>query len=166
MPYTPFHLGPALFFGLPLRKYMHAPTFFLANIIVDIEPFIVLVFGLNYPLHGYLHTFLFASISGLALGCIIFLVEGVFHGFFKAFLLEEEHPSNVKAFMVAGISGTLLHVLLDSPLNGNIKPFYPLTFNPFYEPALMLEIYNFCTWTGLLGAAFYAYLVYRKLLKI
>ncbi|MEM2939062.1 MAG: hydrolase [Candidatus Bathyarchaeia archaeon] len=162
MPLTPFHLGPALCFGLPLREHMHAPTFFLANIIVDIEPFIVLVFGLNYPLHGYLHTFLFASILGLALGCIMFFMRGIFQGFFKIFLLEGERMANIKDFIVAGISGTVLHVLLDSPLNNNTKPLYPLMFNPFYKPALMLEIHSFCIWTGLLGMAFYVHLVYRR----
>ena len=42
MPFTPFHLGPALGFGLPLRNYLHVPTFLVASILVDVEPFVVL----------------------------------------------------------------------------------------------------------------------------
>jgi len=51
MPFTPFHLGPALGLGLPLRRYVYVPTFILANVIVDVEPFLVLFLGLRYPLH-------------------------------------------------------------------------------------------------------------------
>jgi len=78
MPFTPFHLGPALGFWLPLRKYLHVPTFLVANILVDVEPFLVLSLGLDYPLHGYLHTFIVAFILGLALGYAMFLLKG-FH---------------------------------------------------------------------------------------
>ena len=78
MPFTPFHLGPALGFGLPLRNYLHVPTFLVASILVDVEPFVVLSLGLDYPLHGYLHTFIVAFILGLALGYAMFLLKG-FH---------------------------------------------------------------------------------------
>ena len=67
MPFTPFHLGPALGLGLPLRRYMHVPTFIVASVILDVEPFLVLQFGLNYPLHGYLHTFLASLFVGFLL---------------------------------------------------------------------------------------------------
>ncbi len=70
MPFTPFHFGPTLGFGLSLRGYLHAPTFIIANVIVDVEPFLVLFLGLRYPLHGYLHTFLLALVTGLGMVCI------------------------------------------------------------------------------------------------
>lgn len=38
MPVTPFYLGPALATGLPLRKFIHAPTFIIADIILDLDP--------------------------------------------------------------------------------------------------------------------------------
>ncbi len=113
MPFTPFHFGPALCFGLPLRKFIHAPTFILANVIVDIEPFLVLVLGLRYPLHGYLHTFIIASVLGLALGYIMLLLERFLHRFFAVLLLEEKQTFARKPFIIAGVSGTIFHVLLD-----------------------------------------------------
>ena len=91
IPFTPFHFGPALGLGLPLRKYMHVPTFIVANVIVDIEPFLVLFLGLRYPLHGYLHTFGLAFFVGLALGYAMFLLERVLRPLYRMFLLE---PSN------------------------------------------------------------------------
>jgi len=54
MPFTLFHLGP----GLLLLTYVDFPTFLVASVIVDIEPFLVLTLDLNYPLHGFLHPFL------------------------------------------------------------------------------------------------------------
>ncbi len=169
MPFTPYHLGPALGFGLPLRKYLHVPTFIVANIIVDVEPFLVLFLGLRYPLHGYLHTFVLAFLLGLALGYTMFLFEKVLCPLYKVFLLEPNSNLRLKSFLVAGISGTMFHVLLDSPLYNDIRPFYPLTMNPLYNPALSLEVYSFCVWMGILGIIYYvgliAFSAYKKLRK-
>jgi hypothetical protein len=159
MPFTPFHLGPALSFGLPLRKYMHTPTFVVANVIVDVEPFLVLFLGLNYPLHGYLHTFFLAFFVGLALGYVMFYLEKIFHPIFKMLLLEKDQTLNLRSFLAPGVLGTLFHVLLDSPLYSDIRPFYPLTINPLYNPSLTSEVYSFCVWMGILGIVFYGYLL-------
>jgi len=169
MPFTPFHFGPALGFGLPFRRLFHAPTFILANVIVDVEPFLVLFLGLRYPLHGYLHTFLLAFFAGLALGCVIFFLERILHPLYKLFLLEADGNLNLRSFMVAGILGTMLHVLLDSPLYDDILPFYPLATNPLYNPAITLEVYSFCVWIGIFGIIYFLSLlgfsIYKKLLK-
>ena len=166
MPFTPFHFGPALGLGLPLRKYIHAPTFLLASVIVDVEPFLVLFLGLGYPLHGYLHTFLLAISIGLVLGYIMFLLEISLQPLYRIFLLETANSLSWKSFVVAGGLGTGLHVLLDSPLYANITPFYPITANPFHNPSLTLEIYSLCVWMGAFGIIYYLGLVvlsiYRK----
>lgn len=67
MPFTPYHLGPALFFGLLLFRYIHFPAFLIANVIIDIEPFLVLFFNLDYPLHGFFHSFAGGSIIAIVL---------------------------------------------------------------------------------------------------
>lgn len=167
MPFTPYHFGPALGFGLPFRKYVHTPTFMLANVIIDVEPFLVLFLRLRYPLHGYFHTFLSAIIVGLALSYIMFLLERKLRPLYRLFLLEPDNPLNLKSFLLAGVLGTTLHVLLDSPLYGEMYPFFPSTTNPLYNPALSLEIYSFCVWMGIIGIIFYsglvAFSVYKKL---
>lgn len=166
MPFTPYHLGPALGLGLPLRKYMHLPTFILANVIVDVEPFLVFVYGLRYPLHGYLHTFFLAFFVGLAIGYTMFLLERLLHPIYKVFLLEPDDRLRLRSFMVAGVLGTMLHVLLDSPLYDDIHPFYPLTINPLYNPTLSAEVYGICVWMGIFGIIYYAglliFLAYKK----
>ena len=167
MPFTPFHFGPALGLGLPLRKYVHTPTFVLASVILDIEPFLVLYYVLDYPLHGYLHTFVLAFVVGLLLGYVAFVLERALQPIYKVFLLETGNDLKLRSFLFAGAFGTTLHVLLDSPLYTDIRPFYPLTANPLYNPALSLEIYSLCVWMGIFGVIYYAglliFLVYRKL---
>ena len=77
MPFTPFHLGPSASISLPLHKYLDVPLFLLANFIIDLEPFIVMIFNLNYPLHGYCHTFLIGSIIGCLGGFIGYLLKDI-----------------------------------------------------------------------------------------
>jgi hypothetical protein len=159
MPFTPFHLGPAFALGLPFRRYLHAPTFILANVILDVEPFLVLFFGLRYPLHGIFHTFLLALFVGLGLGYTMFVLEKFLHNFFRGLLLEPNSKLGLKSFMAAGVLGTILHTLLDAPLYSEMQPFYPLTANPLYNPSLSATIYNVCVWLGVIGVIYYVYLL-------
>ncbi len=154
MPFTPFHLGPALGIGLPLRKYLHVPTFIIGNIIIDIEPFLVLVLGLKYPLHGYLHTFIGASLIGILIGCVMYILDRSFHTLWKSLKLIENYY-RTRNYLMAGVVGTILHVLLDSPLYYDIKPLYPLLTNPFYDPELTVLIYELCIFLGVIGFLFY-----------
>jgi hypothetical protein len=152
-------LGPALCVGLPLRKYVHAPTFILANIILDIEPLIVLLMGLNYPLHGYFHTFVAAIVVGTVLGFVMFLFERILYPLHRKLRLEQEATFKKTNFIVAGVLGTMLHVLFDSPLYGEIRPFYPFTINPMYGLVPSIEVYLLCIGMGVLGIISYLFLL-------
>jgi hypothetical protein len=159
MPFTPYHFGPALVLALPLRKYLHAPTFIIASVILDIEPFLVLALGLNYPLHGYSHTLILALVLGALVGYVMFRLEGSFVSLYKLLLLETDGKFGLGSFIAVGALGTVIHVLLDSPLYDDILPFYPLAVNPFYNPALSPEIYSICVWMGAIGLIYYGALV-------
>lgn len=155
MPFTPFHLGPAILFGMVLRKNMHTPTFIVANVILDIEPLLVLILGLGHPLHSFFHTFIMGFFTGFVVGLAMSKLESVLAPFYKALLLEPDAKQGLGRFMLAGSSGTLLHVLLDSPLYDDIRPLYPLTVNPFYNPALTGATYFFCIVAGGVGGLLY-----------
>lgn len=161
MPFTPFHLGPGLGIGLPLRKYVHATTFIVANVILDVEPFLVLYLGLDYPLHGYLHSLLSALLVGLILGYSTFKLERFIQPFYRKILLEPNSSLSMKSFLAAGVLGTVFHVLLDSPLYADIRPFYPLSTNPFYSPSFSasLGIAVLCIWMGIFGIIYYSALM-------
>jgi hypothetical protein len=155
VPFTPFHFGPAFGLGLPLRRYLHVPTFLVANVMVDVEPIVVLILELNYPLHGYLHTFIFASLMGLALGYVMFNLDRVLFSTYKFLRLDSEDNQSMKTFIVTGVSGAIFHVLLDSPLYSDIRPLYPFALNPFYDPSFSLAMYSFCVWMGIVGLVYY-----------
>ncbi|ABL78936.1 hypothetical protein [Thermofilum pendens] len=165
MPFTPFHLGPALAVGLPLRERIHAPTFILASIAVDVEPLVVLVLGLDYPLHGYLHTFAGAALLGLCLGLLMHATEKVLGNAWKRALLEGSRSVGFEGFAVAGILGCTVHVLLDSPLYPDIRPLYPYAANPLYDPSLTPAVYLLCSVLLLGGLAYYLYLALQHQAK-
>ena len=171
MPFTPFHFGPALGIGIPLRNYLHTPTFIVANVILDVEPFLVLLLGLDYPLHGYLHTLVVAFLVGLLLGYVSFKFERFVQPLYRMFLLEPSGGLNIKSFLVAGAFGTMLHVLFDSPLYTDILPFFPLSANPMYNPSSSMSsgIVTLCILMEIFGIAYYAALIifsaYKKLTK-
>jgi len=140
---------------LLLRRKLHVPTLLVASVAVDIEPLLVIVLRLDYPLHGYLHTFLAAVPYGFLLGWIMAGLEGVFGPLYRVLLLEGSAPAGRRPFLLAGVAGTVSHVLLDSPLYFDIRPFYPLGVNFLFEPSLTFEIYAFCAITFAIGGLLY-----------
>ncbi len=160
MPFTPFHLGPALFIGIPLRKYLNLPTFLIANIIIDIEPLLVLTYNIyGYPLHGLLHTYLSALITGSILGLILYKLRNILNPVWRLLRLEEKPGQEPMKYIYAGVSGIALHILLDSPLYPDIKPLYPTTLKPLYNPTLSPNIYTLCIILGLIGLINYILLI-------
>ncbi len=160
MPFTPFHLGPALAIGLPLRKWLHLPTLLVASVTADIEPLLVISLGLDYPLHGYLHTLLAAIPHGVLIGYAMSLLERPLSPLYESLLLEDGIAGK-SPFILAGVMGTVSHVVLDSPLYEDIRPFYPMGENPLYDPSL--PIYELCTLTLLIGALLYLILSMKRM---
>jgi membrane-bound metal-dependent hydrolase YbcI (DUF457 family) len=160
MPLTPYHLGPASWIGLLLRRYLDIPTFIIANIIIDIEPFNVIVFNLNYPLHGIFHSFLGAGFIGLLLAGIIYNLNPWLAK--RIPFLKISQPNTFRKILVSSIAGVSLHVLLDAPLYSDILPFYPFPTNPLYMLVSSSTIYTFCTISFIFGLCLYLLLKLTK----
>ena len=77
MPFTPFHFGPHSCIGLPFYRSIDLVVFLGANIIIDLEPLLVLMNNFNYPLHGYCHTFLIGGLLGALLGIVAYLFRNI-----------------------------------------------------------------------------------------
>ena len=156
MPFTPFHFGPSSCGALLLRKYIDFPVFVLANVIVDVEPLLVMVFNFNYPLHGYCHTLFFGSLFGILVTPFFYLVRG---GLKKAMTyLRLPYETNYRKVMISVILGIWLHVLLDAFLYPDIRPFFPLADNPLYGKLGYSKVYAMC-------AIFFvpAFILYRRI---
>jgi len=165
MPFTPLHLGPAIVFGYLLRRLVHWPTFVAANVLVDVEPLLVFTGVLmveGYPLHGYLHTFLASLAAGSALGYAMFHLNRFLRYFFERLHLVEGDVG-LRNYILGGMLGWSFHVLLDSPLYADIRPLYPLQFNPLLLTFNLVELYlNFVYTLLLAGLLLYVVHVYRE----
>ena len=163
LPFTPYHLGPGLLFGLLFFSYLDLPTFLVASVIVDIEPLVVLSLNLSYPLHGCLHTFLGGAIVAFLLALAMSTIRGTLTPLMSFFKLEQ--TTSFKGILLASLFGIYLHILLDSPLYSDIRPFYPIESNPLQGHSMLIgfAIYAFCVACFIAGGIVYvARLLFRK----
>jgi membrane-bound metal-dependent hydrolase YbcI (DUF457 family) len=160
MPFTPFHFGPGLLVkGLTPRLFSWS-AFVVTQILIDCE---TLYFMLRhqYPIHRALHTFLGATLVGLATAVAIL--------FFKWFLqliaprlphaLAMRWPSlrsesSIVGVLTGGIIGGASHPLLDGLMHHDIQPFAPWTStNPFLGTVGLIPLHIGCLIAGLIGLA-------------
>ena len=156
MPLTPFHLGPALLLVLIFLRYADLPTFLVANVIVDIEPMFILLFNLDYSYHQFLHTFLGGTIVALILTWIMNKFRGKLSPLLTFFKIEQKQ--SFRNILIASIFGIYTHILLDSRMHEDIRPFYPLDMNPFLNESMssVLGVYMLCIWSFIGGLVVYA----------
>jgi len=163
LPFTPYHFGPGLLFGLLFFSYLDLPTFLVASVIIDIEPLLVLSLNLSYPLHGYLHTFLGGTIVAFLLALAMSRIRPTLTPLMS--FLKLERTASFMGILLASVFGIYLHVLLDSPLYWDIRPFYPLESNPLQVHGMFIgfEIYAFCVVCFIAAAIVYvARLLFRE----
>ncbi|MBF0484325.1 MAG: hydrolase [Candidatus Omnitrophica bacterium] len=142
MPFTPFHFGAHTLVALSFKKQVDIPAFILANVVIDVEPLLVMLFNFDYPLHGYAHTLLGASIIGLLWGIVAYMFRAPL-GKMMNFLGLPASSSLIMS-LLSGLLGGCLHVLFDAPIYTDIRPFYPLNINPLYGIISISQIYLLC----------------------
>lgn len=142
MPITPLHFGPGAVVALIFRRAIDLPVFILANVVVDIEPLMVMIFQYNYPLHGYAHTFLFGGTLGILWALAAFGMRDFLKKAMNVFALP--YKARLGRMLLSGVLGIWFHVLLDSPLYADIRPFYPSDANPLYGLLGDAAVYKFC----------------------
>ena len=143
MPFTPYHFGPHSCVALSLRKYIDFPVFILANVAVDLEPLAVILFTLDYPLHGYFHTFLIGGMIGIIWAVIAYFLKNILEEIMNALRLS--YKTSFAKMVVSGILGVWLHVLFDAPIYEDIRPFYPSESNPLYGILSSQTLYTICS---------------------
>lgn len=157
MPFTPFHMGPAMLAGAPGR-YFSVLAFGLAQVAMDIEPLVGLLSGADV-LHGRTHTWIIAPLIGLAVGAVSLpLCRGLLAGWHEVLNMLRLPwlctPGTLSRAMVmrGALAGTLSHVLLDSIMHGDITPFWPFSSsNPLLDLISIPSLHGLCLTSGLLG---------------
>jgi len=163
MPFTTFHFGPALLFGLLLFRYLDLPTFLVSNVILDVEPFLILYLGLSGPLHGPFHSYTLGALVALGTALGMLLMKPITRPVMSLFQLRQE--STPKRIFVTALLGIYLHVTLDAFLYPEMRLLYPLQFNPLLDLVSSGSVYLFCSLSFFPGLALYAYKLLRSLRK-
>ncbi|MDO3388500.1 hypothetical protein QWI17_21820 [Gilvimarinus sp. SDUM040013] len=153
MPFTPFHMGPGLLIKSVLRGAFSLMVFGWAQIIMDIQPLLVMLTGDGH-LHGFSHTYLGASllavlaaVTGKPLAAIGLKILRV--------TPERKTITWPIAFVSAAI-GSYSHVFLDSIMHADVQPWFPFRMgNPLLGLLSYDAIHWFCLGTALLGIALY-----------
>jgi len=164
VPFTPFHLGPALLFSLALSATFDLFTFLVASVIPDLEPFYVMYFRVSgYPLHGFFHSYLGSSLLIVLVAAIVYPLRSLVNRIMMAFRVSQK--SSFKKILFTSFVGVYSHVFLDSFLYEEMMPLYPLQGNPFinilFPYGSYSLVYGFCSVTVLLGIVLYFYKIMK-----
>lgn len=155
MPFTPFHLGPALLLGALFPRRLDPPTLLAASVLVDVRAALVVYGPLGGPVHGVLTTFLGgAAVALLVAAATTSLPRSV------QTLLDHVRLRAIfgwRPVVAAAFVGVYSHVVLDSVLYADARPFFPLDRNPLLvgDPAV-LPAYGGCVLAGLVGLGLFA----------
>ena len=160
MPFTPFHMGPGIFIKALLQGGFSLMVFGWAQIVMDIQPLIVLITG-EGRLHGFSHTYI-----GATLLAILSALSGKYLSEFGLVLIGVASKDKIicigwwVSFLSAFI-GTYSHVVLDSIMHGDVEPFYPLYLNnSLFGLVTMAQLHQFCLLSAGIGAVIYFSVVY------
>lgn len=154
MPFTPFHWGPSSWLGLLLFRFINIGAFLAGSVLVDVEPLAVMVFNLDHPLHGFLHTYLGGTIAATVFSVLYYRLKVRINHVLTRFRVAQD--SSFSIILISCFLGVYFHVFLDSFLYTDIKPFFPLKMNPVYGLISSSLMYMFCAASFLVGGLFYA----------
>jgi membrane-bound metal-dependent hydrolase YbcI (DUF457 family) len=136
------------------------PVFLAANVAVDVEPLLVLVFRLDYPLHGYCHTLLIGGLAGLVLATAAYPLRNLIGAVMNLVRLPYE-PTYLK-MALAGVLGAWMHVLFDATLYDDMNPFYPWQGNPLLGLVSQGTMYSICLFCFVPALILYVYIAFVR----
>jgi hypothetical protein len=131
VPFTPFHMGPACAVKALAGGTLSMTVFGFANVAMDVQPLVHLLRG-DGIMHGASHTF----VGGTMIGIFSVLVGRPL----CQWLLNRWTPDPSNRFVIwlrgprvltwrsaiiAAFLGTYSHVLLDSMIHADVRPFAP-----------------------------------------
>lgn len=152
MPFTPYHMGPGILLKALLQGSFSLMVFGWTQIVMDIQPLIVLLTGTGH-LHGFTHTYIGATLIAL-----ISALTGKYASEYALRLFSQTRylPIGWPVAFVSAFIGSYSHVLLDSLMHTDLEPFAPFgTVNPFLDWVSVKALYQFCIYSGLLGIGLY-----------
>jgi len=172
MPFTPLHMGPALFIKPFTGPRFSLMAYGLAQIAMDIEPLIQMIRA-DERHHRFTHNFLAALAIGVLVAVLmrqpsekLLRLYSRLLAHFRLGWLGEGTSISFRTMLMSALVGTLGHVMLDGLIHGDMQPFAPfMAGNPLLlqnGAAGWVAVHLFCKATGLVGAAGYVFLRLRR----
>ena len=161
MPFTPFHMGPGIAIKALLQGSFSLMVFGWAQIIMDIQPLLVMITGEGH-LHGFSHTFV-----GAALLTVVAALSGKRLAEWGLKWLEIDrfmpiHISWPVAFFSAAI-GCASHVVLDAIMHHDVEPCFPVSLtNPLLNLLSNQALHQFCLYSGVIGGVVFFVVAWRQ----
>ena len=155
MPFTPIHMGPGILIKSILQGSFSLMVFGWTQIVMDIQPLIVLISGEGH-LHGFTHTYV-----GTILIAIFAALTGKYLSEFGLKILRISKSENSISIVwwvvfLSAFIGSFSHVLLDSIMHSDVEPFFPFILdNQFLGLISVSMLHKVCLYSGLVGAAIY-----------
>lgn len=151
MPVTPFHFGPGVAVHALAPRRVSFLAFCAANVIIDLESLYNLVQG-NFPVHTFFHTYVGATLA-IGVTAAMFLGAQVLgQRWALPNLLGWRDLSRTQIVWGAALGG-YSHVLLDSVMHSDMKPFWPVSEANVLLRVVPLGVLHLgCVLAGLLGA--------------
>jgi hypothetical protein len=158
MPFTPFHLGPGCAVKVLASGRFSLTVFGFANVAMDVESLVYLLRGEGVR-HGAGHTLLGATlIGGISALAGRPLCQRLLDLWVPAprdhFLCWLRGPRVLtwRSAVVAAFLGTYSHVLLDSMIHADVRPFAPFDErNPLLGLVPFGAMHLLCVGVGVLG---------------
>ena len=121
------------------------PNILIASVAIDIELFLVLMFNLSYPLYGFFHSFLGATIVVLLLILVMKYLRSYLSNFMNSFKLKQD-VALISIALRAFIGAFSSNITMDAPIYMEMNPFFPIIGNPFLIKSafISLQISIFC----------------------
>ena len=119
MPFTPIHLGFAIFI-FSILPFVDPIALLIGTVIIDLEPIFYLITSIG-QMHGIMHS---------TLGVIVFFIPTSFISWlsYKYLKLDRYFPKfNIYVSLFSGILGLFSHIFFDAILYSEIMFFYPFS---------------------------------------
>jgi hypothetical protein len=169
VPFTPFHLGPAAAIKAAAPRRFSFLVFGFSQVLIDLEPGYYMLQG-DAPLHRFFHTYVGATLAGVAA-----LVLGkpvctwalrLWHALTGAGASRAAgaggaagtggEPARITwvAAALGAFAGVYSHVLLDSVMHADMRPFAPFSqANPLLRVISLDALHALCVTGAILGLA-------------
>ena len=150
MPFTPFHFGPGSLLHSLVKSHVSFISFCMANVLTDIEPLYFMVTG-QFPIHRFCHTYVGATVVAAAT-ILLFVVARRFSAAFWLPNILNWKGLNIRQVAIGAALGTYTHIVLDSIMHSDVRPYFPFSSaNQLYGAIDLPMLHLLCFGAALLG---------------